>query len=410
MKAMNLFYEYNKDAEELTLELKQLRVDQEPMLYATVGEVHSVELHWSKKETLRLHVIATRHNNAMVTEHYQVFGIGAAGLAYTVPQRAWDKWRMWSEDKVEGIHQDKRLIFMILGDRGQIRNRSLKGFAKMSFEQVNALQINMEPGKMLVRPTIEEAGLDEGPSPVTPPPVLEVSSSSSSGSSPRPLTPEEIKRQAERPLPSQILTRARMYRGTSSYQGEPSKKKSHFVPMADFRFRNPHPSNRYIHMGPDGPLPKVLVDGMGALLKECIEGPSFATTALIRRAERYHEEKAEQEAKAKREAEEVVTVEEEPEESFCEETSVEDSDKSKDASGVFDITGVSSLDQSNVKEEDSSLVASSSDWEGPFPMDDSVEVFLAKKLNKSQVVNVSTDSSVLEISKGKISDSSMMDF
>ncbi len=105
-----------------------------------------------------------------------------------------------------------------------------------------------------------------------------------------------------------------------------------------------------------------------------------------------------------------MTDEEEPDESFCEETSVEDSDKSKDVSGVFDITGVSSLDQSNVKEEDSSLVASSSDWEGPFPMDNSVEVFLAKKLNKSQVVNVSTDSSVLEISKGKISDSSMMDF
>ena len=42
-------------------------------------------------------------------------------------------------------------------------------------------------------------------------------------------------------------------------------------------------------------------------------------------------------------------------------------------------------------------------------MDDSVEVFLTKKVNNSQIVNVSTDSSVLELSKGQTSDASIME-
>ena len=102
---------------------------------------------------------------------------------------------------------------------------------------------------------------------------------------------------------------------------------------------------------------------------------------------------------------------EESEESFWEETSVEDSlEQSRDASGVFDITGVSTLNSSSIKEEEDTKLTSVSDEDGPLPMDDSVEVFLAKKLNKSQVVNVSSSSSgVLELSKGKTSDSSMMD-
>ena len=59
---------------------------------------------------------------------------------------------------------------------------------------------------------------------------------------------------------------------------------------------------------------------------------------------------------------------------------------------------------------ESQVTTSSVDWDGPLPMDDSVEVFLAKKLNKSQVINVSTDSSVLEVSKGQASHTSGMDF
>ena len=53
--------------------------------------------------------------------------------------------------------------------------------------------------------------------------------------------------------------------------------------------------------------------------------------------------------------------------------------------------------------------SSSSDGYGPIPMDDSVEVFLTKKVNNSQIVNVSTDSSVLELSKGQTSDASIME-
>ena len=36
-------------------------------------------------------------------------------------------------------------------------------------------------------------------------------------------------------------------------------------------------------------------------------------------------------------------------------------------------------------------------------MNDSVEVFLAKKLVEADVVNISTDSSVLDVSKGQMS-------
>ena len=69
------------------------------------------------------------------------------------------------------------------------------------------------------------------------------------------------------------------------------------------------------------------------------------------------------------------------------------------------MSGVSSLGP-----DESRITNSSADWDGPLPMDDSVEVFLAKKLSQSQVINVSTDSSVLEVSKGPASDTSGMDF
>ena len=54
-----------------------------------------------------------------------------------------------------------------------------------------------------------------------------------------------------------------------------------------------------------------------------------------------------------------------------------------------------------------SLRNSSADWDGPVPMNDSVEVFLAKRLESHEVVNVSTDSSVLDVSRGQSNDPSV---
>ena len=128
-------------------------------------------------------------------------------------------------------------------------------------------------------------------------------------------------------------------------------------------------------------FPKVFVDDVNGKVEEIPKAVKFATPS-----------KDEEE-----EGDVSVT------ESFQEETSVEDVDS--------DITGVSAISSVNTSVNNRSKRTSSSDWSCPLPMDDSVEVFLAKRINNSQVVNVSTDSSsVLEISKGKVSDSSLMDF
>ena len=83
------------------------------------------------------------------------------------------------------------------------------------------------------------------------------------------------------------------------------------------------------------------------------------------------------------------------EDSIEEFTSIEDSGKE---SSLCDISGVSAFQRESIS-------TSSTDWmgPGPMPMDDSVEVFLAKRINEADVVNISTDSSVLDVSKGQTS-------
>ena len=71
-------------------------------------------------------------------------------------------------------------------------------------------------------------------------------------------------------------------------------------------------------------------------------------------------------------------------------------------SSLCDISGVTGL-------KDDSIL--STDWEGPgpIPMDDSVEVFLSKMVNESQIVNISSsaDGSVLEDGQGQACGASM---
>ena len=133
MALMKLHYEYNKE-DELSLELIQGKEDGSKAVYATVGEVYSADFIWESANIIRLHVIATRKNNNIVVEHYHVFDIGEAGVAYTLPRRAWDNWRMWPGAQVEGIHKDKRILFMILGDRSQINNMTLEMFSRLTYD------------------------------------------------------------------------------------------------------------------------------------------------------------------------------------------------------------------------------------------------------------------------------------
>ena len=411
MSLMKLYYQYNKE-DDLSLELMQEKDDGSQKVYAKVGQVYSADFVWEGATTIRLHIIAARKNFNMVVEHYHVYDIGEAGVAYTLPRRAWDNWRMWPGAQVEGIHKDKRILYMILGDRSQITNMTLERFSRLTLDQVKSLQDRMEPGLFLVRPTLEEAGLDEGPVQGSPPPVIELSSSSGSGSDPKSPEPEKQKEDLANTTGTSashmIMTRGRLSRG-SKHQADTHRNLFIIPPKLQYKAKDKPAANgpTFIHAGPDGPLAKETVDGIGALLSECLQGPSLASTQIIATAEKLARMNMAEEDRRfdayEDPDESVIEVnEDEEEEEFEEETSVEES---RDCSGMFEMSGVSSLGP-----DESRATTSSADWDGPLPMDDSVEVFLAKKLNKSQVINISTDSSVLEVSKGQASDTSGMDF
>ena len=92
---------------------------------------------------------------------------------------------------------------------------------------------------------------------------------------------------------------------------------------------------------------------------------------------------------------------------FLEETSVEDNEEIEE-----DLSGCSSLAEVSLATNDYSMSSSSTDWNGPgpLPMDDSVEVFLAKCLSEGDIVNVSTSEDGGDnLSKGQASVSDLMD-
>ena len=94
-----------------------------------------------------------------------------------------------------------------------------------------------------------------------------------------------------------------------------------------------------------------------------------------------------------------------------EHTSINGDDDDDDFYGGCDLSGVSSLD--NISQMTSMCSSSTSNdmykcWNDEI-FNDSVEVFLAKQVNESKIVTVSTDDSILEVSKGQVSDSSQMD-
>ena len=371
MTLMDMHYSFRKSSEDLTLEVTQVDEVGEPMNRVKVGEVYSVDFFWTEYESIRLHVIATRPNHGMVVEHYQVFDMGRSGVAVTVPRRAWDNWRQWAHDKTEGIHIDKRMVYLAIGDRAQIGNMPLEEFARLTCDQVEFLTERMTPGMMLVRPSMEEAGLVEIQDESTPPPVVEISSSSSAGSGPSepPKGEKRKKRGANSEKPK--VTFARGNARSVRTRG------------------NQEPTNAKAWLAPDGkPLPPKVVENLKNLLTECALGQEEFWTV-------------EKEGEVEKEKGSLKTGEEEEsdppsnEDSIEEFTSIEDSGKE---SSLCDISGVSAFQRESIS-------TSSTDWmgPGPMPMDDSVEVFLAKRINEADVVNISTDSSVLDVSKGQTS-------
>ena len=371
MQVMHMHYAFRKSSENLILELVERDpfMDNEVSSRCKVGEAFLVDFSWNEYETLRIHVVAIWKNHHRVTEHYQVIDMGVSGVGLTIPQRAWDNWRQFNKHPVEGIPVDKRIIYMLIGDRSQIGNMALEEFSRLKCDQVEALMFKLEAGMMLVRPSIEEAGLDEGPVPTisTPPSVIELTnSSSSSGSGSK--DPEKKEGEAVVNLPETgarpKVTRTGLRSGAapSTSGAKKPKRKESDPPSADTR----------VWMGPDGkPFPKEIANNLEKLFTECVYGSP----------ERY-------------ELEESLQYEDD-------DFSVNDSGKE---TSLCDISGVSSFQRESTS-------SSSTDWAGPgpIPMDDSVEVFLSKKVNESQIVTVSDDS-IPSVDGGQTNGDTAMDF
>ena len=418
MGVMSMYYKYNKSTEDLTLELRQER-DGRDVKYATLGAVYSVDLHWNALETIRVHLIASRKHNNIATEHYNVFDMGAAGNAYTVPRQAWDNWCQWNQEKAEGCHYDKRLLFLALGDRSQIFNMTLEEFTMLTADRVEALQDRMVPGMMVIRPSIHEAFLDESPSNRTPPPVVEISSSSSSSED------SERKKEGSQGFNSGTLlgTSASQFKlgtmvgGFSRGGKRKSSARGSDYPGASknlFQVRLPPLGPGFVHMGPDGPLTQRQIEGLNQVFEDCLKGyePNQEVENDKEGSRRSMipgpAPKAVDRSEVKPEEASPVLAERS---GLKNETQSDKEDEEDDFYGGFDLSGVSSLD--NISQMTSVCSSSTSNdmygrWSDEI-FNDSVEVFLAKQVNESKVVNVSTDDSILEVSKGQVSDSSQMD-
>ena len=408
MQLLRLHYGYRASLEDLTLELRTEDENGDVTEKKKVGEVFSVDLQWTEVEAIRVHLIAMQPNTDRVAEHYQVYDLGVSGVAVTIPRQAWDNWRQWGHSVVEGVPVDQRLLFLALGDRHQIGNMNIEEFTRMTCDQVEALMDRFVPGLMLVRPSLFEAGLVEGPVKPPTPPIVDLSRDSSNSGDEDSHNPG-LRRPA---LPPRGSGRGSFARGSSigtlpgprgrgtGYQ-HLSQRMTQIVTPGSVKGRGPR--SRFegldaqevplspedaIHLGPDGkPLPKKIVENMEKLFLECVHGGSYHNTSES--AKTPHDEDHSKSLL------EEMTAEEAIEEDF--------SMDSRDTS-VCNISGVTSF-------QESTSGSSLSEWEGPgvIPLDDSIEIFFADKINASQIVDVSTDSSVLEAKGGQTNAVTPMD-
>ena len=120
MMLMNQHYAFRTSQQDLTLELREENEDGEIAVRTKVGQAFSADFQWDEYETIRLHIIAVWPNNDRVVKHYDVFDMGNAGNAYAIDMKAWDNWRQFAHEKAEGVHIDKRLVYLAIGDRSQI--------------------------------------------------------------------------------------------------------------------------------------------------------------------------------------------------------------------------------------------------------------------------------------------------
>ena len=276
------------------------------------------------------------------------------------------------------------MLFLAIGDRKRIGNMSLEEFSKLDASVIKQLIGNRMPGQRMVRPSMEEAGL--ATKKATPPPVVELDTSSSSSGSSEPKSPEAPKSGEKRKWLGTIMTRGRL-------------QKMRNAP----RPRTPPPStskNLFSNQGKIDDLTPMQREGIQRLLIECVA----AKPAFIKPKE------------AKMAAEDLAKMEDE--ESSSRETSgVRDSDTmscpddfSPNCSGMFEFSmdsvssSVGNMTTRSSPEVLEERVCRYEQLYGPLPVNDSIDLFLTKKVNESQIIDVSTTESEADSEPGKDSD------
>ena len=390
MALMDLVYSYGKPkgGDEVILWLGNKK-DGKFSRIVGVGEMFSVDLDWSKEDSIRIHLIAVEPNSKMVTAHYDVFDAGCAGVAFTVPKEAWENWRLWINEVPEGIPFDKRMTFLALCDRGRFGNLTLDEFARLDFTVVKQLLTNREPGQRMVRPTMEEACMTTEQTRPSPP-VIEINSSaSSSPDSDAKESPEAPKSGEKRKLFGSVVTRSRLQKMKASP-----------------RPRTPPPGtsrNLFFSKMEDDDLTPLQREGIQQLLQDCL-APSKAAEFIRKKMER-------EEAQARKDEEEYST-EESAEMKEAETMSCPD-DFSPNCSGMFEFSmnsASSGLGPDSTTGSDSSVMVLEErvfKYEmlyGPLPANDSVDIFLSRKINESTIVDVSTAESEVDTKAGMVSD------
>ena len=410
MAVMRMFYQFNRSTEDLTLELRRDTEDGLTVRYATVGTVYSADFFWSPTETIRLHIIAANKASDKVLEHYHVYDMGPSGNAYSVPKQAWENWMILGRENVGGVGIDKRLVYLAIGDRAQIGNMSVHEFSRLSCEQVERLQDGLKPGMFLVRPSLEDAGLDEckrrrsSKSTEVKTPEKRNKSSSDEGEddSAKPSTSREIPKLGGR----SILARTPMKRKASYNKGSgASKTKAAGSSKKNCWWKNyVPPPNRFMDVGPNGQMIPLNTDGT-PMSKAQVMGINDLFQDFIQRRNVNQPAEEGKPPKGATEGEKTPP----PDDSILEESSNSNTDSFQEETSVeescFEISGVSNMPDTSIR---SVSPGESSEEGGPLPINDSVEVFLAEKIDGKDIINVSTGSSSLDSSRGQASEAGAM--
>ena len=94
---------------------------------------------------------------------YSVVDIGSCEHAYTVPCEAWQNYLLFRENREGIREEmDVRLLFIAIGNRAHIGGCSLENFKYITLHQTKVIRDEMMAGELYVRPTIYEAQLSVG--------------------------------------------------------------------------------------------------------------------------------------------------------------------------------------------------------------------------------------------------------